>query len=174
MPSAQKNKGSAFEREISKYLSDQYGSSFVRVPNSGAFIGGKNSQRKQTLSEGQARSFKGDIIPGPNFGRMNLECKSYKSFPFHQLFDSNGCKQLDLWIDQCMMVADAGDLNMLFMKFNRQGVYVSTPAHDQLILSHNAISYQSKKHGKWYFSELHSFFALNKNIIQALSETISI
>lgn len=172
MPSKQKAKGSQFEREISQYLTDQLGQPFCRVPNSGAFIGGKNSQRKQTLSEGQVRSFKGDIIPGPNFEFMNIECKSYKSFPFHQLFSSSECKQLDNWIDQCMMVADPGDLNLLIMKFSRQGIYVSTPVSVDLILPYNGTSYYSKKHGTWYFAEIESFFKLNKDNIIKLSRTL--
>ena len=46
MPSPQKAKGSGFEREIAKYLSDVYGESFIRAPGSGAYIGGKNQNRR--------------------------------------------------------------------------------------------------------------------------------
>lgn len=172
MPSKQKQKGSAFEREIAQFLTDLFESPFCRVPNSGAFIGGKNSQRKQALSEGQVRSFKGDIIPGPGFEFMNIECKSYKSFAFHQLFNSSECKQLNTWIDQCMMVADPGDLNLLFMKFSRQGTFVATPANTQLILPYNGISYYSKNHGTWYFAGIDLFFELNKNLIKSFSNTL--
>ena len=45
MPSPQKTKGSGFEREIAKYLSDIYGESFIRAPGSGAYVGGKNQSR---------------------------------------------------------------------------------------------------------------------------------
>jgi hypothetical protein len=62
MPSPQKNKGSGFEREIAKYLSDTYGESFIRAPV-GAYVGGKNQSRTEILHEGQIRSFKGDIGP---------------------------------------------------------------------------------------------------------------
>jgi Holliday junction resolvase len=171
MPSKQKTKGSNFEREIAQFLTEQFVSPFVRVPNSGAFIGGKNSQRKQTLSEDQVRSFKGDIIPGPGFEFMNIECKSYKSFAFHQLFNSSECKQLDTWIDQCMMVADPGDLNLLFMKFSRQGTFVATSADPQLILPYNGVNYHSKKHGTWFFAAMDLFFQLNKTNIKNFSKT---
>ena len=53
MPSKSKNKGSGFEREVSKYLSDLYGENFMRAPGSGAYTGGTNSHRKQILHEGQ-------------------------------------------------------------------------------------------------------------------------
>ena len=171
MPSKQKQKGSQFERDIAQFLTEQFSAPFCRVPNSGAYIGGKNSQRMQTLSEGQVRSFKGDIIPGPGFEFMNIECKSYKSFAFHQLFSSE-CKQLDTWIDQCMTVADPGDLNLLFMKFSRQGTFVATPVDAQLILPYNGISYASKKHGTWYFAAMDLFFQLNKQNIKNFSRNI--
>ena len=38
MPSKSKAKGSSYERELAKFLSEKYNGSFVRVPNSGAYI----------------------------------------------------------------------------------------------------------------------------------------
>ena len=86
MSSPSKNKGSSFEREVATYLSDLYGESFIRAPGSGAYIGGKNQSRTQVLHEGQIRSFKGDIVPGQSFSRLNAECKSYADFPFPVFF----------------------------------------------------------------------------------------
>ena len=71
MPSPQKAKGSGFEREIAKYLSELYGESFIRAPGSGAYVGGKNQSRTQVLHEGQIRSFKGDIVPATNLASSN-------------------------------------------------------------------------------------------------------
>ena len=62
MPSKSKAKGSSYERDLAKFLSEKYNGSFVRVPNSGAYIGGSNFHRATNLSEGQVRGFKGDII----------------------------------------------------------------------------------------------------------------
>ena len=73
MPSPQKAKGSGFQREIAKYLSEKYGESFIRAPGSGAYVGGKNQARTQFLHEGQIRSFKGDIVPGETFSKLNVE-----------------------------------------------------------------------------------------------------
>ena len=86
MPSKSKNKGSGYEREMAKFLSELYDGSFVRVPGSGAYIGGKNQVRTVVLSEGQVRSFKGDIVPPDDWKYFNSECKFYADFPFHQLF----------------------------------------------------------------------------------------
>ena len=118
MTSPSKNKGNSFELEVAKYLSALYNESFLRVPSSGAFIGGKNQHRKVTMHDSQVRNFKGDIIPGETFTRFNSECKSYASFPFHLLLHGN-CKQLDTWLDQLMVVAEKDDCSILFMKFNR-------------------------------------------------------
>ena len=109
MPSPSKNKGSSFEREVAKFLSDLYSESFIRAPGSGAYVGGKNQARKQYLHEGQIRSFKGDIVPGQSFTKFNAECKNYGEFPFHQLFTGE-CKTLDSWIEQMMDVAEDGDM----------------------------------------------------------------
>ena len=98
MTSPQKAKGNAWENTVAKHLTELYGESFIRVPHSGAYIGGTNQHRKEILHEGQIRSFKGDIIPGQSFPRLNAECKSYKDFPFHQLFQGT-CKTLDVWIE---------------------------------------------------------------------------
>ena len=100
MPSASKAKGNSFEREVADFLTQLYHEKFIRVPGSGAYIGGKNTHRKQLLHEGQVRSFKGDIVPGESFPRLNAECKSYKDFPFHQLVTR--CQQLEEWLDQLM------------------------------------------------------------------------
>lgn len=168
MTSRQKAKGNSWEREICTDLSKIYNESFIRVPNSGAYIGGKNSNRKQVLHDGQIRSFKGDIIPGESFPRMNLEAKNYKDFPFHHLF-TGSCTVLDKWIDQCMAVADEHDFNIICIKVTRKGSYVAVQASkDQtqdlssgLLKYKNELVYSTEKHGTWVFMDYESFWDLN-------------
>ena len=167
MPSPQKAKGSGFEREIAKYLSEKYSESFIRAPGSGAYIGGKNQSRTQILHEGQIRSFKGDIVPGQTFTKMNVECKFYADFPFHLLLTGD-CKVLDAWLDQLMDVADPNDVNLLFMKFNRKGRYVCVQSKLTWV-SDNFVYYTSKKHGDWTIFEFDSFFDLNTEILKTYS-----
>lgn len=167
MPSPQKAKGSSFEREVAQFLSELYGESFIRAPNSGAYVGGKNQSRKQFLHEGQIRSFKGDIVPGQSFTQLNCECKSYKDFPFHLVL-SGDCKVLDGWLEQLLSVADEGDLSILFMKFNRKGRFVVVPSKytwvaDQFLL------YTSKAHGDWVIVDFDHYFRLNKDTFKAYS-----
>ena len=167
MPSPQKAKGSGFEREIAKYLSEKYGESFIRAPGSGAYIGGKNQSRTQILHEGQIRSFKGDIVPGQTFTKMNVECKFYADFPFHLLL-SGECKVIDGWLEQLMDVADPDDCNILFMKFNRKGRYIAVQSKLTWVTD-NFLYYTSPKLGDWIIMEFDNFFLNNSQLIKAYS-----
>ena len=169
MSSPQKNKGSGYEREVAKFLSDLYGESFIRAPGSGAYVGGKNQARTEFLHEGQIRSFKGDIVPGQSFSKMNIECKFYADFPWH-LTLSGECKQLDSWLAQLIDVEDVGDLNLLFMKFNRKGQYVAVRAEHTWIAD-NCVFYSSKSYGDWIITEFASFFKNNAELVKLYSST---
>ena len=167
MTSPQKAKGSGFEREVAKFLSDLYGESFIRAPGSGAYIGGKNQHRTTVLHEGQVRSFKGDIVPGQSFSKMNIECKFYADFPFHLLL-SGDCKVINTWIEQLMDVADDGDVNLLFMKFNRKGRYVAVQCGSTWITD-NFVYYSSSKFGDWLIVEFDDFFQHNSTLLKTYS-----
>jgi len=167
MSSPSKNKGSSFEREVAKFLSDLYSESFIRAPGSGAYVGGKNQSRKEFLHEGQIRSFKGDIVPGQSFTRFNAECKSYADFPFH-LVVAGDCKVLEDWITQMMAVSEQDDLNILFMKFNRKGKFVVVPS-DKTWVTDNFIHYTSKHAGDWIIIEFDHFFKHNKDLLKVYS-----
>jgi len=169
MPSPSKNKGNSFEREIADFLTDLYGEKFIRAPGSGAYVGGKNTRRKQLLHEGQIRNFKGDIVPGESFPQLNAECKSYKDFPFHQLF-SGQVKILESWINQCMDVADDNDFNVLFMKFNRKGTYVAVQVQsEQTVLYFTKhFEYMSALHGQWNIMNHELFWKHNSGCIKDL------
>ena len=166
MASKSKSKGSSWEREVANYLSKLYNESFVRAPGSGAYIGGTNSSRKEVLHEGQIRTFKGDIIPGQSFARLNAECKNYADFGFHSLFTGNN-KTLESWIEQCVEVADEGDVNILFIKITRKGTFIAfqqstTQATQQATLqATNHLEYNSTKHGVWTIMDFERFFSLN-------------
>lgn len=169
MPSPSKAKGNSFERQIAQFLTNLYQESFIRAPGSGAYVGGTNNRRKQLLHEGQIRSFKGDIVPGQSFPKLNAECKSYKDFPFHQLF-LGSVKILDSWISQCMDASDDGDFNIIFMKFNRKGTFVavqSQPNHTNLIFTRH-FNYASGLHGHWFIMDLDLFFELNSDVVKKL------
>ena len=172
MTSPQKAKGSSFEREVANFLSSTYSESFIRAPGSGAYVGGKNQSRTQFLHEGQIRSFKGDIVPGQSFPKFNAECKSYADFPFHQVLAGN-CKTLDGWLQQLMDVAEEGDLNILFMKFNRKGKFVAVQTKYTWVTD-NFMYYSSPNLGDWILLEFDHFFKLNKDLLKSYSGAVSI
>lgn len=168
MSSPSKNKGSGFEREIAKFLSELYGESFIRAPGSGAYTGGNNSHRKTVLHEGQARSFKGDIVPGQSFPKFNAEAKFYADFPFHQVLTN--CVILEKWLQQLMDASDEGDMNILFMKFNRKGRYVCVEKDLQWSTDCNMIRYYSDKTKKeWLIFDFDVFFEKNTELLKEYS-----
>jgi len=164
MPSPQKQKGSSWEREVARYLSEIYNESFIRAPGSGAYVGGKNKARTQILHEGQIRSFKGDIVPGQSFPKFNAECKSYADFPFHLVLTGH-CKVLDSWLDQMMDVSEPDDMNILFMKFNRKGSFVCVQTNKTWVTD-QFLYYTSEKHKDWLIIEFEHFFKLNKELLK--------
>lgn len=170
MTSPQKAKGSGFEREIAKYLTENYNESFIRAPGSGAYVGGKNQVRKEVLHEGQIRSFKGDVVPGQSFKRMNIECKFYADFPFHLLLTGD-CKVIDAWLEQLMDVADPDDCNILFMKFNRKGRYIAVQSKLTWVTD-NFLYYTSPKLGDWIIMEFNNFFLNNSSLLKSYSGSI--
>jgi hypothetical protein len=98
VPSSSKSKGNRGEREVADRLSKLFKLNFERVPNSGAFVGGKNSSRLLRLSKTQKLLTEGDLIVPEELYNMKIECKSYKKFSWFQIFTSS--KQLDDWIQQ--------------------------------------------------------------------------
>jgi hypothetical protein len=168
IPSPQKQKGSGYERDTAKFLTELYGETFIRAPGSGAYVGGSNNHRKQFLHEGQVRNFKGDIVPGESFPKLNAECKFYKDFPFHQLFQGS-VNILETWIEQCIDAADSGDFNIIFMKFNRKGKYIAAHLSDTTSLKlSNHLIYTSKKQGSWAIMDHDEFFKLNAEAVKQL------
>ena len=62
MPSPSKNKGSGFEREFAKFLSETYEESFIRAPGSGAYVGGKNQNRTEICMKDKLEVSKGTLF----------------------------------------------------------------------------------------------------------------
>jgi hypothetical protein len=162
MASKSKTKGKGFEREVAKYLSDLYNDSFTRVPHSGAFTGGKNSVRKETLTEGQIRAYKGDVIPPDSWKKFNCECKNYAEFPFHQLLTQGKIGLLESWMKQTLEAADPGDISIIFMKFNRKGRYIAYKLTTGFE-NHRYIDYQDEQGNFWRITGFEDFFELNKD-----------
>ena len=156
MTSKSKAKGNSWELEVAKFLTETYGSTFLRVQSSGAFVGGKNIHRKSSLDAGQLASKKGDIHPPQEWTHFNLECKSYADFPFHQLWYAD-VKILDSWIAQQKDVEDEGDLNLILIKISRKGQWVVYQQHLGF-LADRSLQYKG-----WTFAEWDQFWSVEQN-----------
>lgn len=124
MANANKNKGKGFESQISDMFAQVTKLNWQRVPNSGAFIGGKNVNRIQSMSANQIQLMRGDIIPPEEFNGVCIECKFHKDFAFHQLFDNS--KTLDAWISQCLIDYNRsnGKFFAVIFKINHKGSFI--------------------------------------------------
>ena len=161
MSNKSKNKGKSWERDVCNFLSDLYSQSFIRVPNSGAFVGGKNEFRKETLSLEQIKLMRGDIVPPLNYPYFVAECKNYADFPFHQMVHNNSIRLLDEWIGQVMHDCNQEkDVWMLFIKITRKGQYV---VYDTRTL--DALGYGIRYKNYW-FCDMRYFFDCYKDRIE--------
>ena len=165
MASKSKNKGKSFEREMCSILGEIYNDNFERVPHSGAFVGGMNASRKSTLTENQIKAFKGDIIPPDHWKYFNCECKNYADFPFHHLIQNKPIPILEQWLEQTLDAHDENDIDLLFMKFNRKGIYLAYPAeHQRFLLSLRSVIYGSQNYGSWVFTYWPDFSEIKDNL----------
>lgn len=152
-----KEKGKAFERFVANDLTDIFKLSFTRTPNSGAYVGGKNAYRMNTLSNSQILLTEGDIIVPDELYNLKIECKSYKALPFHQLFKQ--CKQVDEWIDQAY---SEDKVWFLIFKINRAGSYIcfDNKYYPDFDVEGNILHYK-----KYIITSYDEFFNINKNVL---------
>ncbi len=162
MSSKSKNKGKSWERDVCIYLSKLYNQSFIRVPGSGAFIGGTNQFRKETLSEEQIKLSRGDILPPLNYPYFLAECKNYAEFPFHRLISKDKIVLLDSWIEQVEHdVTSEKDVWLLFIKITRQGTYILYPIRDIFFSLEYGVRYK-----QYWFCEMEYFFSYYKEELE--------
>lgn len=165
MSSKSKNKGKSWERDVCLFLSELYNDSFIRVPGSGAFIGGSNQFRKETLSEEQIKLSRGDIIPPLHFPYFLAECKNYADFPFHSLVSNSNIAILNTWIEQVEHdITDRNDVWLLFIKITRKGQYV---LFDTRMLGDVMFPLPyGVKYKKYWFCEMQYFFECYKDELE--------
>jgi hypothetical protein len=169
MPSKAKAKGNSGERELCKILAEIFEGSFIRVPGSGAYIGGINAVRREYLSEGQVRHAKGDIQPPDFMPKLVLECKFYADFPFHALMTPGSIPQLDTWIEQTLDCVETGDVWYVAFKINRRGFFAAVPFEGSEKYTFGNHAVYTGKHGKFIVTELTEFFTNNKDAVLQLT-----
>ena len=168
MANKSKNIGKAFEREVANAMTLFFGLPFQRIPNSGAFIGGANAFRISTMSKSQVLLARGDIIVPDELSHMMIECKKRAGIAYNQLFQEEGCKEINVWIDQVLIDYKACPdvtLFLLIFKSNRQGKFACFLKDFKLIYHQNHINYFYK--GKSFIiTEFNTkFLELNKDLM---------
>jgi hypothetical protein len=167
MPSKGKAKGNAGELRIAKFLTETFGAKFMRVPNSGAFLGGANAHRKLLMDAQQINYFKSDIIPPSHMHKLVIESKFYKSFPFEKLSGNTPIVQLDSWIKQTLATVDAHDMWFVVVRINHKGTWACFDSRwlPQLQVANHT------RYFSYVWCEFESLFANNKQQILTLTQT---
>jgi hypothetical protein len=162
-----KAKGNNGERKIADFLTELYGQKFLRVPNSGAMIGGANRFRKAALDEGQIATFKADLIPPSNMRKLVIESKFYSEFSFHNLFKNVSVPLLDKWVTQAKASADTDDFWIVVFRINHKGCWA---VFDESLIS-NFIIRDHVRYQDTVITDFESFFKDNKDSIFAMVQT---
>jgi hypothetical protein len=161
MANANKNKGKALEREVSKELTSIFNLNFQRVFGSGAFVGGKNAFRVSTLSREQNLAVCGDIMVPIELEHIAFECKFYKSFAFSSLFDNN--EQLNDWIEQSKV---SNKCWFIILKVNNNGKFVVFDRKNESTFVTNSCKMIYKN--EYVICRYDGFFECNKDILLSM------
>jgi len=157
-----KNKGKAYERVVAKHLSSVFELNFERVPNSGAFVGGKNIETAKKLSDEQLLLMDGDIIMPIELSHVSIECKWYKDFSWKSLFSAKGESHLNQWIEQVSETTKP--FWFICFKINNCGEYVVYLDNDEYNVQANYNVY-IKDGNKYIITSMINFFENNKESI---------
>lgn len=122
-----KKKGNSFELQIAKLLTKRFGKKFQRTFFSGAFTGGTNVSRSETMTEEQKLMVVGDINVPKEF-LFSIECKARKEAAFWDLF--NKSSEIFQWFNQA--INDANKVKkfpMIIVKYNNKEPLCFTPVN---------------------------------------------
>lgn len=161
MANANKNKGKSLERLIASELSLVFNLNFMRVQGSGAYVGGKNAFRVNTLTREQNLSVCGDIVVPIELEHIAFEAKFYKDFSFVSVFDNN--EQLNEWIDQSKI---SGKIWFIVLKVNHLGKFVvfDKKYENTFITNPSKMIYKNE----YIMCRYDGFFENNKDILLSM------
>lgn len=129
-----KAKGNSFELKVSKLLSEALAPlKFIRVPGSGARVGGMNFVKFGGLfSADTIGLFVGDVVASNETEvgmkcEVSIECKSYANVEGFNLLMSGSSKIFE-WMKEAEIDAGkTGKVPVLIFKWNRTDTYVASP-----------------------------------------------
>lgn len=185
-----KDKGKTGERKVANLFTEMSGHSFIRVPNSGAYIGQSNREKVKQLTKVQGYVQLGDIIPPEDFYyRYIIESKNYKELDFHNLLNPQFSKKIYNWLDELEYdIVTAFEymnieniIGLLIVNISRKGTWV-IGNYDYLYLIMGELNFekipvlyffkkqldQLKKYNfndKYFMCDLYNFINNNKHIL---------
>lgn len=129
-----KAKGNSYELKVSKILADKLAPlKFIRVPGSGARVGGINFDKFGSLFSGESLNiFVGDVVASNETEvglkcKVSIECKSYataENFSIIML----GTSKIFGWMKESEIdAAKTGKVPILIFKWNRTDDYIASP-----------------------------------------------
>jgi Holliday junction resolvase len=168
-----KEKGKRGERELCSLLTNFFEKPFLRVPNSGSFLGGKNIKREKKIDDSQKVVLKGDIIPPDKFENLLIECKNYKNINFLKIFNGNN-STIDSWIRQCLDIVHEKNVWFICFKITNRGWFSIVPEKffSFEIFSGNYMIYKYNQE-KYIIVSLSSFLETHRKIIEQKLSSIS-
>ncbi len=146
----------------------------MRVPNSGAFLGGKNISRERELENNQVKLFKGDIIVPEILKNVVFECKFYKNFSLRSCLKKN-FSLLETWINQIETTINSEELWFLCIKNNNQGWFIVFDIKYQNDFKlENYLKYISNNNKCYILCDMKDFLFNNRAKIIQLSNNINL
>ena len=129
-----KVKGNSFELKVSKILSEHLSPlKFIRVPGSGARVGGINFDKFGGLYDAETLNiFVGDVVASNETDvgikcKVSIECKSYANVDSFSLLMSGSSKIYEWMKEAEIDAAKTGKVPVLIFKWNRTAIYAASP-----------------------------------------------
>jgi len=129
-----KAKGNSFELKVSKQLGDALSPlKFIRVPGSGARVGGMNFDKFGSLFSSESLNiFVGDVVASNESEvgikcKVSIECKSYATVENFSLLMLGSSKIFGWMLESEIDAAKTGKTPILIFKWNRTDTYVASP-----------------------------------------------
>lgn len=185
-----KKKGKVGEAHIAKLLTKVTGQKWMRIPNSGAFVGKSNRRRLIEMSRGQITAALGDIFPPDNLKyRFVVESKFYKTFAIDKLDSGKVPAKLKEWVEEneydcisALMIKDTQKhLGLIYIRINNTtpflvgnidyiqkelGIKLNLSEQNRIFELEPLEELKSTYGNKWFFDNAEAFVNNNKELFE--------
>ena len=183
MASKQKTKGSNFEREVARLLTDLFKvGTFTKTQGSGSYFGGKNQARLNSTENANStiKLLRGDIIP-PDYINLVVECKCHNDFgsSFKGIISGTNSK-LTSWLKEVHYDSNYNEIpNMLIFKItdNSGLIYFALPTkhfrHSIFENTPRALFYLDNPHTEYLIVEYKNIIPLSIRLLEVIQDDLN-